>query len=110
MSFYKDYIEERTTDHVIETDDGFALYRFLDGGVCYIVDIYTRPGCRQVGAAGLIADQIVKEARDKGCHELLGTVKPSAKGSTISLKVLLGYGMTLKSAGDDFIIFRKDIC
>ncbi len=109
MSLYADYIAERTTDQVFETEDGFALYRFLEHGICYIVDIYTRPGCRQMGAAGWIADQIVKEAREKGCTELLGTVKPSAKGSTTSIKVLIGYGMTVKSSGDDFIIFRKDI-
>jgi GNAT superfamily N-acetyltransferase len=109
-SLYAQYLMERTEDLIIEMDNGFATYRYLPGGKSvYIVDIYTSPDVRRTGTASWLADAIAKEAKDKGCIELLGSVVPSTKGSTASLQVLLGYGMTLSSAATDFIIFRKDL-
>lgn len=75
----------------------------------YIIDIYTVPEERKKGAASILADLVAIAAKEKGCVEMLGTVMPSAKGSTASLKVLLGYGFELKSACNDAIIFRKDL-
>lgn len=110
MSFFADYVRERSHDGIIENDIGFATYRYIDDGkTVYIVDIYTIPEERKTGAAKNLADRIVKEAKEKGCVTLIGTVVPSTKGSTNSIRVLLGYGMTLQSADRDLIIFRKDI-
>lgn len=110
MSLYADYIKERTTDHILETDIGFAHYRYIDDNkTCYIVDIYTQPECRQKGEAAALADQIVLEARSKGATTLLGSVQPSAKNSTTSLKVLLAYGFQLAFASQDAIFLRKEI-
>lgn len=109
MSFYADYLKERTNDEIIETGFGFATYRFLDEKTCYIVDIYIVPACRKEGRASDIADIIKEIARERGCKELLGSVVPSAKGSTTSVKVLLAYGMTLKSCEKDFILFGKEL-
>lgn len=110
MSLYADYLNERTNDEIIEWPSGFATYRYLnDGKTVYIVDIYTVPDHRKSGAASELADVIVARAKEKGFTELIGTVCPSAKGATISMRVLLGYGMELKSAGNDCIIFRKEI-
>jgi GNAT superfamily N-acetyltransferase len=109
-SLYAQYLEERSFDHIIETERGFASYRYLnDGKSVYIVDIYVTPRARKDGVASALADTIVREALQKGCTELLGSVCPSAKGSTLSLKVLIGYGMTLHTASNDFIVFRKEI-
>jgi GNAT superfamily N-acetyltransferase len=110
MSLYADYIKERTFDDIIETEQGFATYRYLnEGKSVYIIDIYVIPESRKVGVAGYLADRIVKEARIVGATELLGSVIPSARNSTVSIQVLLGYGMTVLSAGPDLIIFRKEI-
>lgn len=110
MSMYADYINERTNDFILETDSGFATYRYLDNDkVVYIVDIYIRPEFRNSTFATCLANEITKLAKAKGCIKMLGSVVPSTKGSTISLKVLLGYGMSLESSGPDYIIFRKDI-
>ena len=109
-SLYAQYLAERTEDSIIETEVGFASYRYLNQGKSvYIVDIYVSPKQRKEGLASLMADKVASIAKEKGCTELLGSVVPSAKGSTTSLKVLLGYGMTLLSASNDFIVFRKDI-
>jgi ribosomal protein S18 acetylase RimI-like enzyme len=107
---YSQYVMERTNDLVLETESGFATYRYVnDGKTVYIVDIYVVPDFRQTKAATLMADEIVNEAKARGCKDLIGTVVPSTKNSTLSLKVLLGYGMTLNSAANDVVVFRKEI-
>lgn len=108
-SLYAAYLKERTDDEVLETDTGFAVYRFTTPNTCYIVDIYVHPNFRKSQIASAMADQIVNIAKEKGCTSLIGSVVPSKKNSTTSLKVLLGYDMILDSSANDFIVFRKDI-
>lgn len=109
MSHYADYILERTNDKIIETDFGWATYRYIKQAV-YIIDIYVVPQKRKNGIAAYMADLIAEEAKKEfGCTEMLGTVVPSTKHSTTSLKVLLAYGMELHSATADLIVFRKEI-
>lgn len=109
MSLYANYVRERTEDQIIENDVGFATYRYLNEKQVYIVDIYVLPEHRKLGDASAIADSICKDAKQRGCTELIGSVVPSAKGSTESLKVLLAYGMRLQSSAQDLILFKKDI-
>lgn len=109
MSMWANYLREKTEDLIRETDQGFATYRYIDDKTVYIVDLYVKPDFRQTNVASEIADSIVSEAKHKGCNKLLGSVVPSNKNSTISLKVLLGYGMTLKSSTNDFIVFEKEL-
>ena len=110
MSMYAEYIKERSGDEIVETVCGFATYRYMNQGKSvYIVDIYVHPKYRKEGTASALADIIVLRAKERGCTELLGTVAPSANGATTSLKVLLGYGMSLQSCSSDLIIFKKDI-
>jgi predicted acetyltransferase len=110
MSFFASYIQERTNDSILETDDGFATYRYInEGKTLYIIDIYIKPEARQKHKAAEIADMIVKEAKEKGCKDMIGTIDPLAKGSTVSLKVLLGYGMELSNVAANLIVFRKEI-
>jgi hypothetical protein len=109
-SLYAQYLLERTTDSILETDYGFVTYRYLPGNTSvYIIDIFILPEHRHQRGASSLADRVVLEAKERGCTELLGSVCPSAKGSTQGLRVLLGYGMKLKSSDKDFIIFTKEI-
>lgn len=106
---YSNYIREKTTDQIIETDKGFATYRYVDEKTVYIIDIYVLPDFRKSAVASTIADSIVEEAKKKGCNKLLGSVVPSNKNSTDSMRVLLSYGMTLESSSNDFILFKREI-
>lgn len=109
-SMYAQYLAERTKDEILETDVGFVTYRFLnEGGSVYIMDIFVKPECRLKGAAAEMADIVAEIAKERGATEMLGSVNPSAKHSTESLKVLVAYGMTLSGATNDIIFFRKDI-
>lgn len=110
MSLFAEYVLERTDDLIIETSGCFAVYRYLPGGKgVYIMDIYVQEHLRQCGAAADLADRIVIQAKEKGCIEIFGTVVPSLKGATRSVKVLLAYGMSVHKASEDLITFRKDI-
>jgi GNAT superfamily N-acetyltransferase len=106
---YANYLRERTHDEIIETDTGFATYRFLNEKQVYIVDIFVLPEHRKLNDASAMADSICKLAKERGCNELVGSVVPSTKNSTTSLKVLLGYGMRLDSAANDLIVFKKEL-
>jgi GNAT superfamily N-acetyltransferase len=109
-SLYSKYLKERTSDSILETQEGFATFRIMNSGKSvYIVDLYVLPDYRKSGVAASIADKICDIAKEQGCIELLGSVVPSSKGSTASLKVLLGYGMELLSSSQDFIVFKKGL-
>jgi GNAT superfamily N-acetyltransferase len=109
MSLYGKYINERQGDGIIECDEGFATFRYIDAETVYIVDIYVVPEARKYGHAAKLADTIAKVSKEKGCKYMLGTVNASLKSSTTSLKVLLAYGMSLHQVQGDAIILRKEI-
>lgn len=109
MSLYKQYVEERTTKAILETTTGFVLYSFPDPTTVYIEDIYVKLHKRKSREAYGLANQVVDIAKKKGCIKLLGSVVPSAKNSTVSLKFVLGYGMNLDSCTNDFILFSRNI-
>lgn len=112
MSMYGDYIKERLGDEILESEYGFATYRYIDkagGKAVYIIDIYVIPEFRQSGEAARLADRIAGIAKGRGCNEMIGTVLTSAKTATDSVKVLLAYGMGLKSSTSEALIFAKTI-
>lgn len=115
MSLYSEYILEREGKRTVENEKGFATYTFDvrsqtdDIPRCYIETIYIKPEFRNSGAAKELADRIVIEACRVGCKFLLGSVSPSTKNSTDSLKVLLAYGFKLDSSDKNFILFSKEI-
>ncbi len=105
---YKDYLEERTDKRMLETEHGFAIYSFTQDSV-YIEDIYVQPDFRQSSAASEMADTIAEVAKQRGIRVMLGSVVPTTKGSTTSLKVLLAYGFKLDSSANNFIVMKKEI-
>lgn len=109
MSLYGKYLKERSNKEILENETGFATYSFPDNTTVYIEDIYTNPESRISGEASRLADEIIKIAKQKGCTKLIGSVVPSTKGSTDSLKVLLAYGMKLDSSTNNFILFSKEL-
>ncbi len=108
MSKFAAYLKEREGIDLIETEWGFAIYA-LGKTECYIRDIFVYPEHRRGRGCYDIADEICKIAKEAGCTMLTGSVCPTANGATISLQVLLGYGMRLHSVGTDRVIFIKDL-
>lgn len=109
MSHYADYVRERTNKSIMEIDKGFATYSYWPDNKVYIEDIYIAPDFRKSNHASTLADAIAYEAKSRGCTRMVGSVIPSTKNSTTSLKVLLGYGMHLVSSSQDIIFFEKEI-
>ncbi len=108
MSLYGKYIAEREGFQIVESDHGFATYK-IEGVSVYIRDIYVDFDHRKENLASLMADKISEIAKEQGCSKMLGSVCPSAKHSTESLKVLLAYGFKLMDAKENFISFVKEI-
>lgn len=109
MSLYRDFVQETGQLGIVESEDGFATYKIFPHGECYIVDIYVVPEKRKTDVATRFADEISEIAKVQGCKQLTGTVIPSHRGSTTSLKVLLGYGFTLLRSEVDRIWFMKEL-
>ncbi len=108
-SLYAQYVNERTNDSIVESPEGFITYRYLGADQVYIVDLFVLPEFRKQGIARKLADMVCKEAKDKGCKELLGTVNPSCKGSNESILTLLAYGMSVNSSSNNVIVFKKGL-
>lgn len=108
LSKFASYLKEREGVDLIETKEGYATY-IISEEECLIKDIYVSPEYRKQHIASKIANKIVEKAQEVGCKYLTGTVCPSANNSTISIKILLSYGMRLHSSQPNFIIFIKDI-
>jgi predicted GNAT family acetyltransferase len=109
MSLYADYLKERTNDQIIESEKGFATYRFLNDKSVYIVDLYVKPEFRKQGVASDFSAIIMERAKERGCTKMIGSVVPSAHGSTESVKVLFAHGMRIESCTNDFVLFSKEI-
>jgi GNAT superfamily N-acetyltransferase len=108
VSLYGQYLKERENIDIFEVEQGFGSY-MIEGEQCYIRDIFVTKEHRKAALATYIADEITKIARAAGCTYLTGTVVPSAAGANTSMKVLIGYGMSLHSSTNDLIVFKKDI-
>lgn len=108
MSPWAKYLKEREGVNVLEDEFGFVVYSIV-GKECYIRDIWVDENVRNRHLAAQLADEVCVIAREAGCSYITGTVCPMARGSTTSLKVLLGYNMTLVSATNNLIIFKKDL-
>ena len=110
MELYKDYLNElHDGKSVIYNDSGFAVYWIRGEGEIYIEDIYTKPEYRRTHAAAKLADLVAEIGRENKCTVMTGSVVPSANNSTISLKMMLGYGFQLYSCQDNIIWFTKEI-
>jgi GNAT superfamily N-acetyltransferase len=107
-SLFAEYLLEREKVHVLETEQGMAIY-VINLTEVYIRDIYVKPEFRKQKVASKIADIVVDRAKKAGCTFLTGTVVPSMPGSDISMKVLQGYGMRLLSCKENLVVFIKDI-
>lgn len=109
MSLYANYIRERLGDEILETEQGFVIYRYTDPSTVYLVDLYVLPDFRKSGVAKDLADRVADVARARGCSSMLGSVVPSARASADSIRVLLAYGMVPDSSTNDFILFKKGL-
>jgi GNAT superfamily N-acetyltransferase len=102
------YVKELDDVETYETTEGFVLYK-IKGEECYIQDIYVYPEHRTANVATKLANYVTDLAKKSGCKHLTGSVRPTARNSTISLLVLLGYGMKLHSSINNLIYFHKSL-
>ena len=108
MSLYKQYVEELTEDFILETEKGFLTYSIQPEHV-YLKDIYVLPEYRRAQEAWKMIDEVVAIAKEKGIKRLLGSVIPTNKDATVSMKAHLAYGFKIDSCAVNFILMSKEI-
>ncbi len=105
-SLYAQYIYERQNKSIVEDENGFASYYYINDS-CYIEEIYVKRDSRNKGIASKYADYITADAVSKKAKQLIGSVNLNTNDPTTSMKVLLAYGFKLASAGDNMIYLTK---
>jgi ribosomal protein S18 acetylase RimI-like enzyme len=105
---YADYVKEREGYCTIHDENGFMTY-FIQKNECYIRDVYVKPELRQSKVGFKYFEEVCKLAKENGCTIVTGSVRPSANGSTDSLKVMLSVGFKLMSSTNDAIFFVKEL-
>lgn len=108
MSLYGDYIKELMGKEIVEDSCGFISFFNMKDAI-YMEDLYVAPNFRKAGHATHLADKIIAIAKERGFKKVYGSVRPSANGSTDSVKVLLAYGFKIDSAAQDAIAFVKEL-
>jgi len=110
VKMFQDYaIEKGFGPRIFFSENiGFATYH-INKNECYIEDIYIIPEKRRYHAATMLAENIVRIAKENDCNILAGSVVPSANGSDISRKALVSYGFKLFEASEDFEKYIKEI-
>ncbi len=106
MSLYADYNKEREDFETIEVEHAFIDYKIF-GEECYVRNVYVTPEKRKTGLVYEMYAKVEDIARKSGCKFMTGTVVPSAKGSTRSLKVLIDGGAQLLRSENNLIVFTK---
>jgi predicted GNAT family acetyltransferase len=109
VSYYADYVTERTNDIIYESDKGFIVFRYLSPEQVYIVDLYVSHEYRLTNVASEMVKRVVNIAKATGRTELVGSVVPSCKNATESLHACLHRGMKVVSSSDNVIILKKGI-
>jgi hypothetical protein len=108
ISLYAQYVREREGREIIEYPEGFVTYSF-EGENCYIQDVFVTKDHRRKNICFDLGDRVSRIAKEKGCKALLGSVVPTAKGSTESLKMLIAYGFMIYSSTNNFILLKKEL-
>ncbi len=103
---YKQYLAEREQKHVVESEHGFAIYRFTDKW-CYICDIYVTQEARIKHEASRLADSVAEIALNAGYKRLLGSVDTRDAGASISLIAQLKYGFKVLYNDGQVIYLEK---
>lgn len=109
QSLFAQYEAERAGNQTLETEEGFATWRYLDTETVYIVDLYVVPERRREGVATRLADRICAEALATGRTRLFGTIDPNAHGAHESLLGLLAYGMRLSHSDGPLLVLTKSL-
>ena len=107
-SLYAQYIAERESFSILETDKGFATYR-TSSHICYLRDIFVLPEYRKEHYATFLADMVTRIAKELGCTILRGSVDCQTNNWNASCQVLEAYGMHVVEAGPYHAFYEKEI-
>ena len=93
---------------MLENEHGFVVFQYF-GEFTYIVDIYVKPEMRKTKVASELANEVCAISKAMGKKYIVGSVNVNAHGATVSLKVLLAFGMRVDSVDGQMIYFKKNL-
>lgn len=102
------YLEETSYKRVFETDKGFFVYQ-INGKEFYVQEVYVEPEYRKSGIASDFDKEAVKLAKEFECEYIKGSIVPTSKGATDSMKFQLALGYKLAYCDRDIIYLVKNI-
>jgi GNAT superfamily N-acetyltransferase len=106
-TLYAQYIQEREGAQVLESKDGFAIYR-INGNECYIRDMSVDPSKRQQGIGKDLISQLSDIARFNGCEFVTAHVwmfDPN-KSKTLFAALKVGFEVVACDAGSITIALK----
>jgi len=110
MQQYKAYLEETYQGQSCYIDPqsrGWASYKLIDGGECYIDHCYVAPEFRATSAIYEINQAIEQIAKDASCTHMTGTVDLASSAPMRSVKMMEKAGYKLHSAQNNIIVMIK---
>lgn len=108
MDLYRKYLEEREEAHLLDYEWGFAVYKYGKDYV-YLQDIYVVPEQRQNKLGIHLMNEVAKEAKERGCVNMIGSVKPSAPFAKEMHEIMYKVGFKLFKSEKDFVYYIKEI-
>ena len=109
MELYKKYLEERDGATVYYNEFGFVTYSIVNGGECYISELYVVPEKRCTKVAWLLYLHVLRVAALAKCTHLLGSVDTSTKNWKLSEKLMLKQGFVEREKNQNMKFFVKNL-
>lgn len=108
MSHWAEYVKERFGWDAIESVDGTIIYSIQPPYAC-IHDLYVPKEKRMHKVASVLADQVARLGKDKGCTHLWSQVATGSRNASEALAINLAYGLKVTASDTQGIILMKEI-
>jgi hypothetical protein len=107
-TLYGPYIAERANGRILESEDGFIVYRF-DGRDCYIIEMYVRPDRRKSGKGRQLIERLEEIAIQIGAERVTAGIYIEDQRSKETLIASLISGFKVLSANAGILFIAKEL-
>ncbi len=105
---YAKYIRDREGLEILESDDGFIIYK-INPGECFIANMYLDPSSRGSGRCREMIERIGEIALSNECKALTGHIHLFDKNAEITVMAALNCGFNLAMAHNGIIGIKKNL-
>jgi len=110
MSMYADYVKERTSRSILETEYGFVVFSYEgEDYTLFIHELFVRKESRRRGHGARMIEELILDAGKRGAQQIVGCVDPRALNADESMKIILAYGLKPYGIHGEFVAFGRKI-